>query len=291
MIEAARRYGIPQRDVIRWLAYVPAWARHKPVRRVPPHRNYDPRPATMNHTWHLDTFFIPDDKNPGKKLPYLICVDALSRFVHVRKLDNQTALAAAKAFRYILRQAKVQPAVAYTDGGVEFRGAFGGLLRSLGIRHHVARGESKAFMAERQAKEVKIRLFRRATYLGIPKYAEAVQTMVKNINRSVNSSTQVAPANVRPRHAWDIWVKSVESHTPTRKPRYRAGQHVRVSHDVKKDFRKGFMPTYGSEVFTVHRVLPGHPYPLYELQDGDNNIILGVWYESELQPILKPEIN
>jgi hypothetical protein len=53
---------------------------------------------------------------------------------------------------------------------------------------------------------------------------------------------------------------------PIAKPRYRLGQHVRISKDKIK-FAKGGEQNYTTEVFRIIKVIRRKPRPVYELED------------------------
>jgi hypothetical protein len=112
-------------------------------------------------------------------------------------------------------------------------------------------------------------------------------TKLKNINESRNATTRLAPASVRPRHAWSIWKASVVAHQPSRKvkPAYARGDIVRLSYDRTKGFRRGVLPSYGTEHFVVDRVFPPRPNFMYALRDLNSEKILGSFYENELQKV------
>jgi hypothetical protein len=285
LIEAARLKGVPAKQTLEWLRKLPAWSRHKPVQPI--RRNFDPRASKINDLWHMDTFFLPKDGHREGFNAYLISVDALSRFVRVKKLDRVRSTSAKKALLSMIRDAKCKPVIIVTDDGSEFKGEFQRELKKLNIRGNVARGASKAYFAERYIKEIKARLYRRSTFLGEKLFNDAVFQTVKNINESKNSTTRLAPSAVRPKHAWQIWKSSVVAHLSQRsvKPKYARGDIVRLSYDRSKGFRRGVLPTYGSEKFVIDRVFPARPHYMYSLQDLNSEKILGSFYESELQKV------
>jgi transposase InsO family protein len=133
----------------------------------------------VNEVWHLDTFFLPKDDGSATFQAYLICVDALSRFVRVRKMDSVRSSAAKKALAAMIRDSKCRPVIIISDDGSEFKGEFQKFLQSLNIRSNIARGASKAFFAERYVKEIKARLYRRSTFLGEKIYNDAVNQTKK----------------------------------------------------------------------------------------------------------------
>jgi hypothetical protein len=68
------------------------------------------------------------------------------------------------------------------------------------------------------------------------------------------------------------------------KPRYRVGQHVRISKQNMK-FAKGGEQNYNTEVFRIIKVIRRTPRPVYELEDLNHKVIDGQFYNEELTPV------
>jgi hypothetical protein len=68
---------------------------------------------------------------------------------------------------------------------------------------------------------------------------------------------------------------------PIAKPRYRVGQHVRISKEKMK-FPKGGEQNYTTEVFRIIKVILRTPRPVYELEDMNYKVIDGQFYNEEL---------
>jgi hypothetical protein len=71
---------------------------------------------------------------------------------------------------------------------------------------------------------------------------------------------------------------------PIAKPRYRVGQHVRISKEKMK-FAKGGEQNYTMEVFRIIKVIRRTPGPVYELEDLNHKVIYGQFYNEELTPV------
>ena len=62
---------------------------------------------------------------------------------------------------------------------------------------------------------------------------------------------------------------------------------VRIS-KVKSIFKKGYLPNWIEEVFTVVKIIDGNPKQ-YKLTDYDDNQLDGSFYSQEIQVVDKPE--
>ena len=72
---------------------------------------------------------------------------------------------------------------------------------------------------------------------------------------------------------------------PIRELKFKLGDQVRISNS-RRTFRKGYLPLWTQEVFTVTKIIPRVP-PVYRLRDYANNEIEGVFYAEELQEVRK----
>lgn len=55
-----------------------------------------------------------------------------------------------------------------------------------------------------------------------------------------------------------------------------------------RPFRKGYLPNWTTELFTISAQIPRHP-PVYRLRDYDGEEIEGTFYEQELQRVIKTD--
>jgi hypothetical protein len=109
---------------------------------------------------------------------------------------------------------------------------------------------------------------------------------VRGYNATVHGTTNKAPARVTDSDVLEIWKRINErrSMIPTSKPKFRVGQHVRISREKMK-FAKGGEQNYTTEIFRIIKVVPRTPRPVYELQDLNRKLIDGQFYEQELTPV------
>ena len=56
----------------------------------------------------------------------------------------------------------------------------------------------------------------------------------------------------------------------------------------KRAFKKGYLPSWTEEIFTIHSLYPSDP-PTYILKDYSDEIIKGKFYEAELQVVTKTD--
>jgi len=75
-----------------------------------------------------------------------------------------------------------------------------------------------------------------------------------------------------------------ENRVRTKKAKYNVGQHVRISKEKMK-FAKSAEQDFSTEVFWIIKVIRRTHWPVYELEDLNNQLIDGRLYEEELTPV------
>ena len=71
---------------------------------------------------------------------------------------------------------------------------------------------------------------------------------------------------------------------PIAEPKFRVGQHVRISKQKMK-FAKGGEQNYTTEMFGIIMVIRRAPQPVYELEDLNQKVIDGQFFNEELTPV------
>ncbi|GFR15552.1 chromo domain-containing protein [Trichonephila clavata] len=130
-------------------------------------------------------------------------------------------------------------------------------------------------------------MFRVFTYRKSYKYEDVLQSLVKSYNNSKHRSIGMAPSKVTRELEPQIFKKLYGYYTPIRNPQITLKEDdlVRIS-KANKPFRRGYLPGWSDEVFTVAKVY--HSYPTtYKLQDMKAEAIKGRFYAEELQKISK----
>ncbi|KAL3108789.1 hypothetical protein niasHT_019276 [Heterodera trifolii] len=110
-----------------------------------------------------------------------------------------------------------------------------------------------------------------------------VQEIVRAINHSPNSTIGMCPADVNFKNAEALRQKlhNAAENVVRRQPRYRVGDRVRIE-KYKHVFKKGYLPRFTNELFTVAEVHPERSPVVYRLRDDHNEIISGWFYANDL---------
>ncbi|XP_028416753.1 uncharacterized protein LOC114540964 [Dendronephthya gigantea] len=96
------------------------------------------------------------------------------------------------------------------------------------------------------------------------------------------------PVDVNETNESAVWQKLYEEE-PEKPIRFKfdVGDQVRIS-KARRTFKKGYLPNWTEEVFTVTKRIPRRP-PVYRIADYDNDELDGTFYEQELQKVNKTD--
>ena len=125
-------------------------------------------------------------------------------------------------------------------------------------------------------------MYKYFTHNNTRNYTKVLQDLVDSYNSTFHSSIKMAPNDVTDKNAEDVWHNM---NTPLKlvRPVFKTGDSVRIS-KARKTFKKGYLPNWSTEIFTVHSVSQTNP-PVYVLKDYNNDILKGTFYTQELQKV------
>ena len=107
---------------------------------------------------------------------------------------------------------------------------------------------------------------------------------VKGYIATVHSSTGMAPANVSDSDVLALWKRLQKKRSRVIKAEYSVGQHVCISKERAK-FAKSATQNFTTEIFSIVKVIPRTPRPIYELEDLNKQAIQGQFYQEELTTV------
>ena len=274
-----------KKDAHKWLTSQLTYQIHKPVKLKYPTRKYSLRGVDVQFQADLVDMSKYANENKGYKW-MLTCMDLFSRYAWAIPIKTKSADNVLAAIKQVF--AEHQPSELFqTDQGKEFYNKpVSEYLKSLGIHHFSVYSKQKAAMVERFNKTLKTRMWRVFTKHGNYKWLDVLPDLVDSYNHTKHSAIGMAPINVDP---YDNALQHAQYIRTPKKVRFKfqVGDYVPIS-KVKGIFDKGYEPNWSEEVFTVAEQKKTSP-PMYKLQDFNNELINGSFYEPELQKIAKPD--
>jgi len=148
--------------------------------------------------------------------------------------------------------------------------------------------EMKASVVERFNRTLKNKMWRYFTFKQSLRYIDVLQDLVNSYNSSYHRSIKNSPNKIKKSNEKETYKILFESKTlPLVKFLYKKGDKVRISKE-KGVFSKGYTPNFSREIFIIDKVIPRFPV-VYKLKDLMDEKIEGVFYEQQLNKILKDD--
>ena len=240
----------------------------------------------MDHQWVADLVEVQTLSRYNRGYRYLLTViDVLSKYAWVQPLKDKTGVQLVKAFEKILKTGR-RPIQLQTDRGKEFYNrTFQTFLEKEKIHHFSTEGDAKASVVERFNRTLKTRMYRYFTSANTLRYEDVLQSLVRGYNATKHGSIGMPPKDVTIKNERRVWQRLYGRRLKPvgKKPRFRVGDRVRLN-KKHRTFKKGYLPGWTEEVFTVDRVIRG-PVNTYKIRELDDTPLEGTFYEQDLQKV------
>jgi hypothetical protein len=273
---------ITLRDVEKFLHNERTWTLYKPARkRFPRLRTI---PSGLNTDWQCDLCIFGDIKAQNDQFAYLlVCIDVLSRKIHVSPAKSKRSSDMQEAFDRIFEHSGIRPNKLYSDAGVEFQAKkMLEYFRQKDIHKYVMYSPHlHAGVVERANKTIKLRLYKYFSENNTTRWIEIIQKIVDGINNSVNRTIGMTPNQVNYENARKLWDRLYkQTDYGKQKQHFAKGDIVRIGKE-KGSFGRSFHPNYTDELFEINKVNPTQPYS-YRLKDLEGEEIKGIFYAPDL---------
>ena len=286
-VRAESHQPVSRAIVKNWLEKQLTYTLHKPIRRRFPRR----RVLVSGIDWQWESDLVDLSKlsryNNGYKW-LVTTIDVLSKYAWVVPLKDKTGKSLVQAFKKILRGGR-KPVKLHTDHGTEFLNKqFQTYLRGNDIQFFTTNNETKASVVERFNRTLKTRMFKYFTFKNTRKYIDILPELVESYNNSYHRSIGTKPILVNKKNENKIWetLYGQGSRAPVRF-KFNTGDQVRIGKN-KIIFDKGYLPNWTEEIFTIADRIARKP-PIYRLKDFNDDLIIGTFYEFELQRVAKED--
>ena len=125
--------------------------------------------------------------------------------------------------------------------------------------------------------------------LGQYKWVDYLDEIVRIYNsKDIHRTIGIPPAKVNKNNEKRIYNKAYNYPIQYVKSKFKIGDKVRIS-KYKGVFTKGYVGSWSTEIFTIRNVSEKYP-TTYLLQDYENKLISGRFYEEELQRVKHPDV-
>lgn len=239
----------------------------------------------IDDLWQADLIDMQNLKRENKNYRYiLVIIDAFSKFAWSVGVKTKCKTEIMEAFKKILLLGRV-PSNLQTDLGKEFyNDEFTRLMKKFNINHYSTYSTKKASIVERFIRTIKNKLYKYFSLVGNYIWiGKPLKTLLHEYNNSVHRTIKLAPSKVTKFNEIFVMnnIKKSRIRHVLKKCKFNIGDIVRIS-KYKGSFQKGYTPNWSTELFTITKVNRSNPIT-YHLEDSRKQMILGSFYEQELQ--------
>ena len=223
----------------------------------------------------------------------LFVIDVFSRFLWIEPLQNKTAKSVLNGLKKVISKRK--PVRLRVDKGSEFVNRWvKQYLKEQNIRLFTTQNPPKANYVEREQRTFKVLLWRFLRHKRNSRYIDGLQSLVDNYNATPHRSlNNTAPKDVTKKNEADLWAYMYLKKPPTSRQKrrtspfkFKMGDLVRISY-LKHPFRRAYQQQYTGEVFKIAKRYRRQGLPLYNLNDWNDQPIIGQFYDAELNKVSK----
>lgn len=238
----------------------------------------------INDLYQADLVEMIPYAKVNKGMKYILTmINCFTKVAIAVPLRSKSAGEVSSSLEPILKKHKMKHF--QTDQGTEwFNSQIKRLMVKYKINHYHTYSEVKAGIIERWNRTLKEKLWRMFTAQGSYEWLSILPKIVKEYNGTVHRTIGLKPKDVRQKHVKGILERLNRRKMPTHKSasvsKFKVNDKVRIS-KYKRVFKKGYLPNWTNETFTIHAVKHTQPVT-YVLKDSKGEILKGGFYDQEL---------
>jgi hypothetical protein len=265
-----------------WLQSQKTYTLYRPVTRKYRKRKYIV--PGIDYLWQADLADMASLSQWNNGYKYiLVVIDVFSKYVWAKPVKSKTAKEVLGAFNMMMSDER-KPKHFMTDKGKEFDNVhMRNYCQRNDINYYTSQNpDTKAAVAERVIRTLKSKMYRYFHHKKAWKYTDVLAKIVSSYNKSKHRSIGMAPKDVSKENEAQVHKKLYPA--KDRKPikfKFSVGDTVRIARE-KPVFGKGYHQQWSDEIFTIAQRNVTDP-PTYKLKDYNEQIIVGSFYEPELQ--------
>ena len=225
----------------------------------------------------------------NKGFKYLLtCINVLSRYQWVVPLTDKTGKILKDAFQVIFKSGR-RPIHLQTDKGTEFiNRVFQTFLKEHDMYFFTTYNEeTKASIVESFNRTLKTKMWKYFTHRETLTYVDVLSEMVASYDHTVHRTIGIPPAEVTWANQTTVYKRLYGRKGPNKSCKFSPGDRVRLS-KAKRTFKKGYLPNWTEELFTVVKCIETRP-PVCLVKDDHGEILEGAFYAEELQKVIKTD--
>lgn len=291
LVKELRKRGdyTPVEYVQEWLKKQIPYTVHKDIRsKFPRNRIILTR---MNETFFTDLVDMQQFSSENNGYRYIITIiDGFSKYAWALPLQNKTGAEVIRAFTKVFKERT--PENVSSDAGSEFNNVqFKKFLADRDIHYYVMRdSKTKCPIVERFNRTLKERMFRYFTKQGNHRYIDVLEDLLIGYNSSFHRSIKFKPIEVTKALEAQVFQNLYGTHSlydlykDPKHPNLPIGEKVRIQKELLP-FRKGYLPKWTEEIFSVKSAHAKPTAPMFSLGDKRDKHITGRFYPQEIQAV------
>ena len=237
-----------------------------------PPRKYYPTNKTdvyyIDDIWSLDILDLKDygpENNRGYRY-VLVIIDNFSKFGWTIPLKNKSAQTIKDSFENILINSKRKPNLIESDRGKEFyNNIFQDFLNKNNIKLYSRNSSYGAVFAERFNRTIRDLLKKIVFEQGDAKWIDILQTITKQYNNRVHSSTKLSPKDASLKKNEGYVYKNLLDKRKKVKPKFQINDLVRTA-DLKRTFSKGDTTNWSYKLYKITEII-NDTIPSYKIDN------------------------
>jgi hypothetical protein len=257
---------------------------HKPARKVYPTRKvivYD-----IDDIWSCDLVDMIKYSKENEGYKYILnIIDCFSKYAWSIPLKTKDSKVVLDAFKKVCSESGRKPLKIWCDQGSEFVNKyFKKWMHENNITMYHTYSNGKAVIVERFNRTMKTWMWTLFTENDDHKWIDLLKDLIKRYNNTFHHTIKMTPTQAsKDKNYNKVYENTFQNFPPENKskPKFNVGDYVRISL-VKNKFEKGYTHNWSKEIFEIVEVKNTVPYT-YRIQDSNNEILEGSFYEPELQ--------
>ena len=222
----------------------------------------------IDDIWSLDILGLKDyglENNRGYRY-VLVTIDNFSKFGWTIPLKNKNAQTKKDSFEYDLIKSKRKPNLIETDRGKEFyNNIFQDFLNKNNIKLYSGNSSYRAVFAERFNRTIRDLLKRPVFEKGDGNWIDVLQTITKQYNNKVHSSTKLTPIQASLKKNEGYVYKNLLDKRKRITPKFQLNDLVRTA-DLRKTFSKGDTTNWCYKLYKITEII-NDTIPCYRLDN------------------------
>ena len=222
----------------------------------------------IDDIWSLDILDLKDygpENNRGYRYVF-VTIDNFSKYGWTIPLKNKNAQTIKNSFENILINSKRKPNLIESDRGKEFyNNIFQDFLNKNNIKLYSRKSSYGAVFAERFNRTIRDLLKRPVFEKGDGNWIDVLQTITKQYNNKIHSSTELTPIQASLEKNEGIVYKNLIDKLNKVKPKFQLNDLVRTA-DLKKTFSKSDTTNWSYNLYKITEIV-NDTIPSYKINN------------------------